>query len=47
MTRTDIQFCPFCASPKLAYEQARVRCFNCGRLFNVDEMELLRVAMPR
>ncbi len=42
MMRLDIQFCPFCGSEKVAYEQARIRCHGCGRLFSVDELKLLR-----
>ncbi len=46
MTRPDIRFCPFCGSEKVTYERARLRCYGCGRLFEVDEMVLLRVATP-
>ena len=47
MKITDIQFCPFCGkNEKLCYEQLRVRCHSCGRLFSVDEVETLRIITP-
>jgi len=45
MTRTEIQFCPFCGkSDKLGYEQRRIRCYHCGRLFSIEELALLRTS---
>lgn len=47
MKRVYIQFCPFCGkSEKLGYEGFRLRCYVCGRLFEVKELPLLRVIPP-
>ncbi len=43
MKRLDIQFCPFCGNEKVAYEQARIRCYGCGRLISIEELILLRL----
>ncbi len=46
MKRLHIQFCPFCGCEILGYEVARIRCTDCGRLFSVEELPLLRRAAP-
>jgi len=43
MTRLDICFCSFCGSEKVSWEQFRIRCSACGRLFEVKEIVLLQV----
>ena len=39
---TPVRFCPFCGSRKVGAESSRNRCYSCGRLFEVLELELLR-----